>query len=147
MPWALAVLAGTDMARNEAVIRAAIAHAAAGSVVFLYLGAERALEPAGVFRLAEAQLHDPHARAILGRTHYLAHAARTEARFVYRHTCLPCAFHDGHDAKIAEYKANQKQDNACCAEKPSPFNWPRARQARHRPGGACAADERGYAKR
>jgi hypothetical protein len=80
----LAVLAGKDMALNETVIRAALAQASGGSVVFLYLGDERALEPAGVFRLAEAHLHDPYARAILGRAQYLAHAARTEARFIYR---------------------------------------------------------------
>ena len=54
-------------------------------MVFLYLGDQRALEPTGVFRLAEAHLHDPHARAILGRAQYLARAARTQARFVYRH--------------------------------------------------------------
>jgi amino acid transporter len=81
----LAVLGGEDMAQNEAVIRAALAQAAGGSVVFLYLGDERALEPMGTFRLAEAHLHDPHARAILGRANCLARAARTEARFVYRH--------------------------------------------------------------
>jgi amino acid transporter len=84
---ALAVLRGTDMAQNEAVIRVALAaaHTAGGSVVFLYLGDQRAIEPAGVFRLAEAHLHDPHARTILGRANYLARAARTGARFVYRH--------------------------------------------------------------
>jgi amino acid transporter len=82
---ALAVLMGTDLAQNEAVIRAALAQATGGSVVFLYLGDQRALEPTGVFRLAEAHLHDPHARAILGRAQYLARAARTQARFVYRH--------------------------------------------------------------
>jgi hypothetical protein len=54
-------------------------------VVFLYRGDERALEPAGVFRLAEAHLHDPHARTIFGRAQYLARAAGMEARFVYRH--------------------------------------------------------------
>jgi amino acid transporter len=81
----LAVLAGTDVAQNEAVIRIALAHAAGGSVVFLYLGDQRALEPAGVFRLAEAHLHDPYARVILGHANYLARAARSEARFVYRH--------------------------------------------------------------
>jgi len=82
---ALAVLGGTDITQNEAVIRAALAHAAGGSVVFLYLGDQRALEPAGVFRLTEAHLHDPHARSILGRAQYLARAARTKARFIYRH--------------------------------------------------------------
>jgi amino acid transporter len=84
----LAVLAGTDMAQNEAVIRAALALASGGPVVFLYLGDQRALEPAGVFRLAEGHLHDPYARAILGRAQYLARTARTEARFVYRHPDL-----------------------------------------------------------
>ncbi len=82
----LAVLEGADTAQNEAVIRAALAQAAGGSVVFLYLGDERALEPAGVFRLAEAHLHDPQARTILGRANYLARAAGRDARFVYRHT-------------------------------------------------------------
>jgi len=76
------------MAQNEAVIRVALAaaHTAGGSVVFLYLGDQRAIEPAGVFRLAEAHLHDPHARTILGRANFLARAARIDARFVYRHT-------------------------------------------------------------
>jgi amino acid transporter len=82
---ALAVLGGTDITQNEAVIRAALAHAAGGSVVFLYLGDQRALEPAGVFRLTEAHLHDPYARSILERAQYLARAARTKARFIYRH--------------------------------------------------------------
>jgi amino acid transporter len=80
----LTVLAGADRAQNEAVIRAALTQAAGGTVVFLYLGDERALEPSGVFRLAETHLHDPYARAILGRAQYLARAAKTEARFVYR---------------------------------------------------------------
>ena len=52
----LAVLAGADRAQNEAVIRAALTQAAGGTVVFLYLGDKRALEPSGVFRLAETHL-------------------------------------------------------------------------------------------
>jgi hypothetical protein len=87
----LAVLAGTDAVRNEAVIRVALKQAAGRSVVFLYLGDERALEPAGVFRLAVTHLHDPYVRAILSRAQYLAHITKTDARFIYRPAGLEAA--------------------------------------------------------
>ncbi len=93
----LAVLAGADIQEQEAVIQRALAHvppvpptgkeglAGKEGVVFLYLGDQGALEPPGVMRLAEAHLHDPHARTALGRANSLARAAAIPARFVYRH--------------------------------------------------------------
>lgn len=81
----LAMLVGTDALENDAVMQLAIAHAGKDSVVFLYLGDERSMEPPGVFRLVEAHLHDPHARITLGRANYLAHVAAIPARYVYRH--------------------------------------------------------------
>jgi hypothetical protein len=81
----LAVLVGDDEQLNEQVMERALADATPGGVIFLYLGESRDLEPAGVFRLAEAHLHDRRARATLGRAHYLARAAGVSVRFVYRH--------------------------------------------------------------
>jgi amino acid transporter len=104
----LAVLAGADDEQNEAVMRVALAHAGQGGVVFLYLGDSGAMEPAGVYRLAEAHVHDPHARAVLGRAYYLARAARAPVRFVYRHLDPDAAtrlwrFVQPHEVIVARY--------------------------------------------
>ncbi|MEO8970401.1 MAG: APC family permease [Ktedonobacteraceae bacterium] len=80
----LAVLAAGSHS-NEAVISAAITNPDKKPVVFLYLGQRVSDRKPELFRLIEPHLNDEQASKDMGRANYLAHEAKIECRFIYRH--------------------------------------------------------------
>lgn len=80
----LAVLSSGSQA-NEAVIQSALHNPDGKAVVFLYLGERQSQRKAELFRLVEPHLHDEQAKKDLARVNFLAHEAKVECRFLYRH--------------------------------------------------------------
>src|SRR5579859_5694570 len=92
-PGAILAVLSAGSQFNQAVIRSALQNPDQKAVVFLYLGESKSKRKPELFRLIEPHLHDEQAKKDLGRANYLAHEAKVECRFIYRHQAPDALYH------------------------------------------------------